>query len=246
VLTLLFTVLLAPAPQLPAPGFLDFADDLGRRNVAVVAGTLARISEGRRERMKEGDGRLGEGTAVLDVAGTAFHRVQAAARLQALTVHAGEVKERESLAVAFELQAAVKPDGTKTRHFLLTPRVACEDGMLGLFVLEKEGARGGWRVAKVLRAGTGARAEPAAAFLQRCADVVALNRRMHALREAIEAAKRLREAKDDAAAAQALEQALAGEPELQREDSQPLRAQHVAPLERRARELLGKLPPQKK
>ncbi|MCC6671145.1 MAG: hypothetical protein IT458_08790 [Planctomycetes bacterium] len=215
--------------------FLDYSEHLGPSSVAVVIGTLAKISDGKRERMKEGEGGLGEGGKVLQIAGTTFYRVQTTARVEVREVLT-PTKPAATLMLAFPVQSSGMPDGTRQRHFLTTPRALCEEGMTGLFVVGKDPKKDAWSVLAAQRLDpkgeTGG--DPYKSFVAKARDGHAINQRVADLRVAVDDLRRTK----SAASAKELKELLARKLELVTPEAESFRSMQLAPLEKRAREAL--------
>jgi hypothetical protein len=207
-----------------------------------MLGKLDKVVEGRRERMKDGEGQLGEGGATAVISGTVFHKVAATGKLQVVRALRG-AKDGQGLALQFELQSSKLNDGATRRFFLLSPRVLYEDGMQGLFVLEKQKGKEIYAVTQVLRLDPahdkGKDAGPA--FAQRAADCFTINARAAALNEALEAARQLVAADKKVEAKAVLQKAWEAEIELERTDSIAERKRRVDPLENQVKEQIAAL-----
>jgi hypothetical protein len=223
--------------------FVDFAEELGKPDTVVVVGRLPKVTEGHRERMKDEEGDLGEGGTNIKMSGTTFYRVASTARLQVVKGLHGVGKD-PTLALAFDAQVARLDRGGARRHFLVKPRVRCEDGMLGLFVLRKDKA--GLDVVQVVRFERSGEAVPAdveAAFLKRAEDLFLINQRLHELRAALDEATFQKERGERKAGANRLRAVLDKSVKMLSEEDQGLLNAHVGPLEKRARDLLKELDP---
>src|SRR5436190_12545011 len=83
--------LAAAQVSLPGPGqprYVDYSQDLGNPGAIVVAGTLGKWKEGKRERMP--DGQLGGGGTVAAVSGTQYFKVPVTAAVQPRAVLHGK------------------------------------------------------------------------------------------------------------------------------------------------------------
>jgi len=231
------------AKDLVAFPFVDFSAALAKADTAVVIGRLGKVSEGRRERMKDDEGDLTEaGGATVKTSGTMFYRVASTARLAVVKPLVGIGKE-PALPLAFDVQSARLDRGGNRRHFLVKPRVPCEDGMLGLFVLQKD--KGVWDVAQVVRHEAPADAPPDAeqTFLKRAEDLLLINQRLLDLRAALDDAAFQKERGERKAGAAKLRTALDKRVRMLAEEDLAVLHAQVGPLEKRARELLGELDP---
>jgi hypothetical protein len=235
-LTLLCGLFLtAPLPQGQALSFLDYTGELQKPSFVLVVGTLGKVTEGKKERLKPGEGTLDEGGVSTSVSGTVFAKVQATAKLAVGKALHGTAEP--ALTIAFDLQTAKLNDGAQKRHFLLTPRVALEDGMLGLFFLEK--VKDKLTVTRVLRHDP-KKNVTAETFTRLCEDLHALNAYLSELRFACEAATKL-QATDRKKAVEVLRKALQKKPELRESQGEQWRRMEVAPQEQKAKELFASL-----
>ena len=225
---------LLPVPQDAGPRFLDFSVALSRRDVVVAIGTVGKVQEGKRERMKDGEAQLGEGGMVVNEAGTVFYKVQAGAKVT-ITKPLHGTKET-SLQVGFPMQWAKLNDGSIKRHLLLTPRVEVREDSPLLLVLEKE--KGNYKVLAAMRSTQ--KEESPQAFAQRAEDVFAINVFQKTLREAIATAQEL-EGSDAKKALATLREGLARKPKLLAESSEMQLSMHAGPIEKRANALLREL-----
>jgi uncharacterized small protein (DUF1192 family) len=224
--------------------FIEFAEDLKRPGVAVVLGTLSRITEGHRDRLKDQDVDLGEGEAKVSISGVVYYKVDSTARLVATESFRApaKVERGDRLNVAFDLQVATLPDGSKRRHFMVQPRSVAEDSQTGLWVLEKSQAKDEYRVLRVMRLDPKeSKASDLDAFQKRAADVYEINQRVRDLTDALNRAFELREKGDPRQAAQALKPLLDPKKTWRAVESDALATQFLGPLEKRARELLAEL-----
>src|SRR4030095_1813211 len=103
--------------------FLEFARAPRRPSVTVVLGSLSRITEGRRERMKDRDAELGEGEAKISISGVVYNKVESTARLVVTESFCGPAKASrgDRLSIRFDMQVAELPDGDKKRPLLIKP-----------------------------------------------------------------------------------------------------------------------------
>jgi hypothetical protein len=219
--------------------FVDFHDLLAKPDTVVVIAKLGKITEGKRERMKDGEGQLGEGGAVAAMSGTVFYKVQASAKLAVEKALCG-TSER-TLTATFDMQWAKLGSGEVKRQWLLTPRVTLEDDQLALFVLTKD--KGATKVTRVVR--HDAKAETAEAFGKRVEDMFTINQRMHELDAACQAAQ-FEARKDKKAAAAALRAVLEKKPKLLLPESDAALSSRAGPFEKRAKELASELDPEPK
>lgn len=235
-LTLLATMVLSCAePQGSPLAFTDFSSDLDRTSFVLVVGTLGKVTEGRKDRLKAGEGNLDEGGVSASISGTVFSKVQASAKLDVGKALHGT--KETALAVTFDMQHAKLNDGAIRRHFLLTPRVALDDGMLGLWFLERD--KGKLVLSRVVRLDP-KQAANADTFRRLCEDLYTLNVRIHELKGACDIAMRTKAA-DKAGAIAVLQKALASKATLLEAASERWKTSEVAPLEAKARKLLEDL-----
>ena len=226
--------------QQKGPLFVDFSEDLNRPRVVVVIGTMDKIKEGRRQKLKDKEAHLGSGNAVSRVAGTQFFKVAARSKVKVGVCLAGKHPGR-SVALAFDMQLARLPDGSYRRQMMQSTRTELKPGMAAMWVLGK-GKKKGYRVLHVIeqpRKGRGDK-PPSRAFEEDMRDFVGINQRIAGLKQALEVARQKR-AKDPKAAVQILEKALGRRLELENETNDRLLGMHVRPWERRARKLLDAL-----
>ncbi len=218
--------------------FIDFSADLMRPDVTVVFGTLDKLKQGRRRKIKDGDAHLGTGNSVVGISGTQFYRVPVKSKVKVETWLGGQ-KFGKTLKLAFEIQLARLPNGSYQRQMLTSGRARLAEGMVALWVLAKEK-----KTFKVLHAIPQPKnmprrgsTPPARAFEEDMRDYVAINKRIADLRAAVSRAKDRRKAKDEAGARKILKEALDKRLELENDDDR-LARQHVGPWERRAKKLL--------
>lgn len=243
-MSLTLAVLLSLAPQSPAVAlpigmaqrYVDFSADLERPQVSVVLGRLGELKEGKRERLP--DAVLGSSTAQVSVSGTQYFKVPATAALEVDRQLAGRALPGKAK-LEFELQLARLPDGKERRQVIGGNGAPLEKGMLALWVVELWPRHKGLQVLHVIPFDPDAeRGEGAErAFVDTMHDYVTVNLRVRDLRLAIAAVDA---AEGDArlVAKAALQKLLDQKPELRRPANDGLLAQHVAPLETRARNRL--------
>jgi len=233
--TLLTALVSFAEPQGPALQFVDFASDLGKPSFCLVAGTLGKITEGKKERLKGGEGSLDEGGVMASVSGTVFTKVQATAKLLVSKPLHGT--KDDTLTVAFDMQVAKLGDGGQRRHFLLTPRVPLEDGMLALWFLERD--KGKLTIARVVRLDP-KKPTNAETFTRLCVDLYAVNVRIAELKAAHDNALRSR-ATDKKGAIAVLQKALEKPCTLLEAGSENWRRMEIDPLEQKVRKVLEDL-----
>jgi hypothetical protein len=233
---LLLPVSAAAQVLLPGAGgqrFVDFSEELAHPGAVVAIGTLGKWKEGKRERLA--DGQLGGGGQVASVSGTQYFKVPVTAVLEARAVLHGN---GDDVAVALDVQLARLPDGKERRQ--VAGGAPFAEGTLALFVLAPRGKRGhDVRHVIVFDKTVATAADAEGAFADTMRDHYAVNRRIHELSVALAAVDA---AKNDAARAPALaalRDRLAAKVELKDPKNDALLAQHVAPLERRAKERLA-------
>lgn len=234
---LLLSAVLAPlAAQVSLPNagprFVDFHTALAGSGVSVVVGTLGKWKEGRRERLA--DGQLGGHGQVASISGTQYFKVPVTAPVHVrATFHGTAAKP----VLAFDVQLARLPDGKERRQTL--DGVALAEHMLALFVVREQ--KKGCELLHVIpfdgRLHPGGDGE--AGFVDAMHDVCTVNRRMLDLERGIAALDGATDAAARQAAAKALAELVAAGPELRESASDALLAQHVAPLEARARKCLA-------
>jgi hypothetical protein len=234
--------LLVLSSQLPgsARRCIDFADRLEREAVAVAIGRISKAKEGKRERMKDEEGQLGEAGKMESRSGTVFHQVSATGTLAVEKALAG-LEAQKSLSLVLDLQSARLGDGSIRRHFLLQPRVLFEEGMLALFVLEK--GKGGWGVAEVLRFDpmTEPGDDAEATFRKGAEDCFEINHRVSALKRCLEAAEAASDPEERSAKVGELRRVLEGKVKLLLPESDALLAARAGPWEKLLRERLAEL-----
>lgn len=229
-----------PMPGGPAR-FSDFHEDLKRRDVAVVFGTLSSLKEGKKERMKPEDGGLGEGGAQVVISGVVFYKIRATGKIETAEAHCGPATAGEKIPVAIDMQSATLPSGEKRRHLLSEGgRVELqEEETVALFVVEKTPGKPG-----VIRRATRfdvKTPEDRAKAKDQAADWYAINRAKLDLLMAIDEATTLRDRGDKPGAAAKLRAALDAKRTWRRLESDSDAAQALSPARTRATELLTEL-----
>jgi hypothetical protein len=197
----------------------------------VVVGTLDKWKEGKRERLA--DGQLGGAGQVASVSGTQYFKVPVTAALRPRKVLHGKA---ETVALQFDVQLARLPDGKERRQ--VADGAPLAEGGLALFVVVPKPKKG-FELRQVIVFDPDAEKGGEASFVDTMHDYYVVNRRMHALTRALDAAD---QAKDDAgrkAALATLREVLAAKPELKQPRNDLLLGQHVAPLEQRAEKRLA-------
>ena len=224
------------APPGPAARFVDFSDEFDQPGFAAVLGTLGKLKEGKRERLE--NGQLGGAGAVASVSGTQYYKAPVTAPIEPRKLLAGAAPGKPVL--QFEVQIARLPDGKERRQLTAGNAAPVAEGALGLFVIDAGNKSKGTQLRHLVafdaRAFPGADGETA--FADAMSDVVAVNRHMHALEQALAAVDAAKG--DDAVskAKAALQGLVDRRPEMLRTDDDALLAMHVAPLEQRAKKRL--------
>lgn len=225
-------------------GFVDLSPHLGQRDVVVGIGTIDRLKDGKRERLKDGTDLGGLG-ASMQVAGTVFYKVQATFAPKLTEVLLGEAPKPGTTARC-ELQAATLPSGERQQRFRTASRAQATDGALALFVLRKD--KRGFEVAEVVAAdpaidkGAGGSGDLAANFTKRAQDVFTVSLRMQRLRDALDVADSLLARGGKPEATVPLRTLLAEKPTLAEPTHEAWLSMHCGPLERALRDKLAKLP----
>jgi len=239
-LPLLLTTGLLPAqiPSLPTSPLMrhvDFSADLARPGVVVVVGKLGKLKEGKRERLA--DGSLGSNTQQVSVSGTQYFKVPVTGTIAPRATFVGKP---DKLVVAFDLQLARLPDGKEKRQSLTGNGAAIDEDLLAMFVLVPPTKGKGLDLLHVIAFdGTidkGPDAEPR--FVDTMHDFWAVNQRVHDLRERLDTVDKAADAASKQTALAALKELLEQKLELRQSQNDALLAQHVAPLEVRAKKRL--------
>lgn len=218
--------------------YVDFSKDLGFRTVSVVSGRLDKIKDGRRKRIKDPDAHVGVGSSVARVSGTQYYKAVAKTRILVDSLLAG-AKVGAKLPMQFQVQLARMPGGNYRRTFLGKHRRDLVPGMVALWVVDTDKKAKTWSILHVLPM---RKDQKRAVFDRDMRDVVAVNQRVVALRDALASAKSKRE-KQPEAAIKVLRTALQGKVELEREENDRLVQRHVNPWRDRLRKLLRELDP---
>lgn len=240
---------LAAQPAFATPitggsGFVDLSPHLGQRDVTVAIGTIDRLKDGKRERLKDGTDLGGLGSS-MQVSGTVFYKIQATFAPKLTEVLAGDPL-KSGTRVHCELQAATLPSGERQQRFRTESRALADEDALALFVLRK--GKRGFEVAEVVVAdpaldkGAGESGDLAASFTKRAHDVFAVSQRMHRLRDALEVADSLLARDTKASATVPLRDLLAEKPSLAEPTHEAWLSMHCGPLERALKDKLAKLP----
>lgn len=225
-------------------GFVDLSPHLGQRDVVVGIGTIDRLKDGKRERLKDGTDLGGLGSS-MQVAGTVFHKIQATFAPKLSEVLLGEPL-KSGATVRCELQAATLPSGERQQRFRTESRALASEDALALFVLRK--GKRGFEVAEVVAAdaaidkGAGGSGDLAAGFAKRAHDVFTVSQRMQRLRDALEGAESLLARGGKPEATVPLRALLAEKPTLAEPTHEAWLSMHCGPLERALRDKLAKLP----
>lgn len=222
-------------PSTPQMRFVDFSLDLARPGVAVVVGRLGKGKEGKRERLA--DANLGGGNAVSQVSGTQYFKVPVQAAVAPRAVLFGKA---EKLQLQFDVQVARLPDGKERRQAMTGNGAPLGDDQLALFVAAPKAKGKGFELLHVIPFDAAVDKGPDAElrFADTMHDYCAVNRRMHDLRAAMAAVDGATDAAAKQAALDALKELLGKELALRQDQNEPLRMQHVNPVEARAQKLL--------
>ncbi len=228
------------------PAFVDFSEDLKKPETVVVFGTLRKTTEGARERIKESEANLGEGSSRISVSGVVYYKVDVTAEIE---VHEflGDAKAKlrsGKVSVALPVQLARMNDGSERTHILTKPQMLLEKPMRALWVLEPKKGKRTLELLRVERfdiADEEAK-EPSEEVAKRALDHYGVNRRMADLEMHLARIEDLRKEGGDATGVADQLRALLDEKvrwKLVETDSIAL--QYVGPLERRARAVLADL-----
>jgi hypothetical protein len=224
-------------PQGLAQRFVDFSGDLDRSGLLAVVGTLGKLKEGRRERLEEG--KLGGPSTSVSVSGTQYFKVPASGPLQPQAVLIGGTKGK--LGVEFDLQLARLPDGKERRQSMTANPAPVEEGMLALWVLAPRHRGKGLELLHVVAfdptQDTGADAR--GTFVDAMRDFVAINQRVHDLKQAIAALEQAVGPEAQTKARDALRAVLDAKFEPRRPELQSVASSQLWPFEKRAKDRLG-------
>ena len=236
----------AQAPKMPdltETRFVDFHRDLARKDVVVVIGTLGKAKEGKRVADGKAEVVGSDGATVK----ATFFKVAMQAKVEARVALAGDA---DKVVIAYELRIAKLPGDQQHQESKIVG-ASMTEGMLAMFVLAPRDKGDGHSLVHVIECKSFAQRSPdkEAVFVETVRDFYAINRRMLDLGNALEASEK---AQDDEARRSALKslQKLVDDPlRLLRAQSDKLIAEHVAPLEARAKKRLaeaGTPPPTEK
>lgn len=233
-------------PLLPKPDpfrlhFVDFHRHLANKDVVVVVGTLGKAKELKRVRLSDGKPGEAQREPLPGADGVKIVRGSMVKATMQATVQprATFVGKADKIVVSFDLHIARLTDDTQMREST-TLGGSMAEGMFAMFLLTPRNEGHGFDVLRVV-CDPGMDKDPAseARFVDAVGDHYAINRRMLELETALLAVD---EAKDDdtrKAAIAALKD-LVGKPlSLRCTQSNGLVTQHVAPLERRAKQKLA-------
>ncbi len=219
--------------------FIDISTHLDARDVVVAIGTLDRLKDGKRERLKEGADLGGAGTS-MQIAGTVFYKVEATFVPKLDDVLFGQAPKANTT-VRCELQVATMPSGERQARFKTESRALATEDALALLVLRK--GKRGYEVAEVVVADAAIdKGDLATSFGKRARDVFTVCDRMRKLRDAGEMADRLLATGAKAAATVPLRTLLAEKPTLAEPTHDAWLSMHCGPLERALKDKLAKLP----
>ena len=220
----------------PQARYIDFSQDLDRPGVVVVTGKLGKGKEGKRERLE--DGQLGAAGAVSQVSGTQYFNVPVTNTITPRAVLFGKA---DKLQLLFDLQLARLPDGKERRQAMTSTGAALEDEMLGLFVVAPRPKGKGLELLHVIpfdaKVDKGANGE--LQFADSMHDFCEVNRRVHALRAALDAVDKAADPAAKKTALSALQEVVDQKLELRQSQNDGLLSQHVGPLEVRAKKRLA-------
>jgi len=215
--------------------FVDFSDDLARPGVAVVLGTLGKVKEGKRERLP--DGALGGAGTSVSVSGTQYFKVPATAPIEVRKELHGEAGKPT---LQFEMQLARLPDGKERRQLRAGNNAEITEGAFGLFVIDNTGKGKAVQLLHLIpfQKGNDGNANEAA-FVDSMSDVVAVNKHVLALKQALAAADAAKTDDDKAKTKKALQELVDHRPEMKRTENDGWLAMYVGPLEARAKKRLA-------
>ena len=225
----------APLPASPQMRYVDFSADLDRTSTVVVVGTIGKLKEGKRERLA--DGNLGSGGASVSVSGTQYFKVPVTTTV---APRAAFVGKPDKLQLAFDLQLARLPDGKEKRQVLTGNGAAIEEDTLVLVVAASKAKGKGLELLHVIPfdAAVDKGADPEAKFVDAMHDFWAVNQRVHDLRARLDAVDQAAAGESKQKALAALQELLDKKLELRQSTNDGLIAQHVGPLETRAKKRL--------
>ncbi|MFN0207221.1 MAG: hypothetical protein ACKVS6_13030 [Planctomycetota bacterium] len=215
-------------------GFVDFSEELAKPGVAVVFGTMTKVTEGRRERI-EGD--LGIGNSKVVNMGTVFYKIESTGEINITEAFFGEVKGK-SVTVAFDLQLARLFDGKESRQILSNPKHVFETPLTGIWVLEKEKNKKNYRVSRLDKFDIKAEksADPDTVMRKRANDRFGINRRKADYVALLDSYNVAKTDKDKGNIAKKLKAALDNKPKWQLVETDSIANGQLAPYEKRAKE----------
>lgn len=223
--------------------YVDYASELDDPDLVVAVGKLGTWKEGKRERLA--DGKLGGGGAVSSVGGTQYFKVPATATLQPRLVLRGK---NGKVPVAIDIQVARLPDGKEQRQLLQDGAVTLTEDTLALFVLQKREKQKQYALLHVLpfdpKVDKGSDGE--LQFVDAMRDIDTVNRRVHALTQALDAYDKADDGPPRDKALATLRQMVEQKPELKQPRNDGLLQQHCGPLEQRAKKRLDEVDAAKK
>jgi hypothetical protein len=222
-------------PQNPQQRFLDLSDELDRRGLVAVVGTLDKLKEGKRERLE--DGKLGNSTSNVSVSGTQYFKVAVTTQVVARAVLLGAGKDK--LPLEFDLQVARLPDGKERRQAMTANAPQLQDGTLALWVLAPRDKGKGMEILHVVPFDPAQDKGDEAAFTDAMRDAVGCSQRLGALKKALADFEGARDAAAKSKARDALRALVEAKFETKRPELQVLADTRLAPYEKRARDRLA-------
>lgn len=237
---LLFAPQLPPMPAMTQSSqqrFIDFSEDLDRRSLIAVVGPIDKLKEGKRERLDEG--KLGNSSGSVSVSGTQYFKVPVTGQIQPRTMLIGSSKDKVTL--EFDQQVARLPDGKERRQAMTGNAPQIEAATLALWVLVPRDKGRGMELLHVVPfdAAQDKGADAEGAFTDTMRDFVAINQRLHGLKQALADLEGAKNAEAKAKARDALRAIVDAKFECQRPDVQAMATGKLLPYEKRARDRLS-------
>lgn len=218
-------------------GPIDISGELAKPGVAVVYGTIQKISEGKKERT-EGDLGLGASKAIMS--GTVFYKIECTADIAVTDAFCGDVKGKTQN-VQFDIQSAKNFDGKEMRQILSEPKHEFETPFTGLFVLEREKGKKVFRVTRIQKFDikNDKSADPAGNTRKKAADYYGISRKKADYVALLDSYNSARDAKEKASVVKRLKALVEAAPKWQLVETDPVASGVLAPYEKRAKDFIA-------